>query len=444
MMNNYIKNKSSLIFLFLVFIIVTLFFCGCRQEKTKDAATNGYNVKDDFGYTLHFTEKPKRIIGTTGNIEEILVELVTPEHIAAISESNRNKEYSLIAEEAAKVKNTIPDRASIETIVAQHPDLVFMQIKTNQAMADTAKELRNICHAEKCSLYTVDKSSRQCTFINEDGVQEEYLKAFAEEMGRTPFEVAEAWEKDLALSDCLLLHNLDVIRERDPAWFQSLTDHGIRNLILYAVRYNQELVGFIWAANYDVAEMERIKETLELSTFLIATVISNHQLMSQLEYRSVVDALTQVGNRNAMNDRVDRLVSGEDALPETMGIVFADINGLKVVNDKEGHEAGDKLLVRAASLMKIAFEGSEIFRAGGDEFVVISPNCTEENLALRVSQLRGLTDNTSDVSFAIGTEFCTESYDIRVAMNVADGRMYQDKAEYYRTHPEKDQRRNQK
>ena len=313
-----------------------------------------------------------------------------------------------------------------------------------QAMADTAKELRNICHAEKCSLYTVDKSSRQCTFINEDGVQEEYLKAFAEEMGRTPFEVAEAWEKDLALSDCLLLHNLDVIRERDPAWFQSLTDHGIRNLILYAVRYNQELVGFIWAANYDVAEMERIKETLELSTFLIATVISNHQLMSQLEYRSVVDALTQVGNRNAMNDRVDRLVSGEDALPETMGIVFADINGLKVVNDKEGHEAGDKLLVRAASLMKIAFEGSEIFRAGGDEFVVISPNCTEENLALRVSQLRGLTDNTSDVSFAIGTEFCTESYDIRVAMNVADGRMYQDKAEYYRTHPEKDQRRNQK
>ena len=109
-----------------------------------------------------------------------------------------------------------------------------------------------------------------------------------------------------------------------------------------------------------------------------------------------------------------------------------------------GHEAGDKLLVRAASLMKIAFEGSEIFRAGGDEFVVISPNCTEENLALRVSQLRGLTDNTSDVSFAIGTEFCTESYDIRVAMNVADGRMYQDKAEYYRTHPEKNQRRNQK
>ena len=140
-MNNYIKNKSSLIFLFLVFIIVTLFFCGCRQEKTKDAATNGYNVKDDFGYTLHFTEKPKRIIGTTGNIEEILVELVTPEHIAAISESNRNKEYSLIAEEAGKVKNTIPDRASIETIVAQHPDLVFMQIKTNQAMADTLSKM---------------------------------------------------------------------------------------------------------------------------------------------------------------------------------------------------------------------------------------------------------------------------------------------------------------
>ena len=323
-------------------------------------------------------------------------------------------------------------------------DLSIRLHETNdfyQAMADTAGEIKKICRAEKCSLYTVDKNSQQCTFINEEGVQKEYLETFASEMNRTPYEVAEAWEADLALSDCLLLDSLEVIRERDPAWYRSLSEHGIRNLILYAIRYNQTLVGFIWAANYDVEQVDQIKETMELSTFLVAAVIYNHQLVSRLEFRSTIDGLTQVGNRNAMNDRVDAFLSGADPLPEKMGIVFADINGLKVVNDQEGHEAGDKLLIRAAALLKIAFGDYEIYRAGGDEFVVFCPNIAEDALDHQVEQHRGLADNTSDVSFAIGTEYCAGSYDIRRGMQNADGKMYRDKAEYYRNHPEKDQRK---
>lgn len=61
--------------------------------------------------------------------------------MAAISESSLNQDYSLIADKASKVKNRIPDRASMETIIVQHPDLVFMQIKNNQAMADTLTEM---------------------------------------------------------------------------------------------------------------------------------------------------------------------------------------------------------------------------------------------------------------------------------------------------------------
>ena len=58
-------------------------------------------------------------------------------------------------------------------------------------------------------------------------------------MGRSPFQVAEAWEADLALSDCLLLQDLKVIEERDPVWYKSLSSHEIRNIILYAIRFNQ-------------------------------------------------------------------------------------------------------------------------------------------------------------------------------------------------------------
>ncbi len=310
-----------------------------------------------------------------------------------------------------------------------------------QAMAAAVSEIQKVCGAAWCALYTVDVSSQRCNFINADGEHRKYLDPFAAEMGRTPFEVAMAWEKDLDGSDCLLLESLDVIAERDPVWYGSLQKHGIQNMILYAVRNNHTLVGFIWAANFDVSKMMQIKETLELTTFLISAVIANHQLISRLEFKSTVDGLTQVSNRNAMNERVDKLVSSAEKRPAVLGIVFTDLNGLKSVNDDEGHEAGDKLLIRAASLLKLAFGDFEIYRAGGDEFVILCPDVTEEKLESQVNQLRSLMESTPDVSFAIGTAYVAGEYDIRKGMQAADERMYKDKEAYYRLHPEQDRRK---
>ena len=307
-----------------------------------------------------------------------------------------------------------------------------------QAMAGVAGQIKEFCGAEKCSLYTVDKTKKECLFINEDGLQNQILEELAAGMGRTPYEAAEAWEEDLALSDCLLLEDLKVIEERDPAWYKSLRDFGIRNIVLYAIRYNQKVVGFIWAANYDVSRREQIKETLSLSTFLLAAVIENHQLLARLEEKSTLDVLTGVGNRNAMNECLNTFTMGVMKLPETLGVVFADLNGLKRVNDEEGHEAGDKLLKRAAGILKIVFGDELIFRVGGDEFVILCPKIVEQEMTERVAQLKVMAGNTSDVSFAVGSVFCKGEYDIEAAIQTADERMYQDKKEYYRTHPKKE------
>lgn len=310
-----------------------------------------------------------------------------------------------------------------------------------QAMAGAVSDIQKICGAERCALYTVDVSNQHCDFINADGVHEEYPEDFAAELGRSPFEVALAWEKALEDSDCLLLDDLSVILERDPVWYKSLCLHNIRNIILYAVRNHKRLVGFIWAANYDTSKRLQIKETLELSTFLISAVIANHQFVSQLELKSSIDGLTQVYNRNAMNYRIEQLVSHKVKLPPSMGIAFADLNGLKIVNDTEGHEAGDRLLTRAGSLLKLAFGDYEIYRAGGDEFVILCADITEEELEQQLKQLRTLADSTPDVSFAIGSVHVSGEYDIRKVMHAADESMYRDKQEYYRLHPEKDRRK---
>ena len=311
----------------------------------------------------------------------------------------------------------------------------------HQAMAAAVNEIKKVCGSERCALYTVDISNQHCNFINSDGANRDFLENFAAEMGRSPFEVAMSWNNILEESDCLLLEDLEYVKERDLVWYDSLCRYDVNNLILYSIRNNNILVGFIWAANFDVSKLMRIKETLELTAFLISSVIANHQMVSRLEVQSKTDGLTQVNNRNAMNNYVDALVSGEEKRPESMGVVFAVLNGLKMVNDDFGHDAGDKLLARAGSLLKLAFGDYDIYRAGGDEFVVFCPEITNEKLDQHVAQLRSLADSTPDVSFAVGSVYVTGEYDIRTAMNAADELMYKDKQEYYRNHPEKDRRK---
>ena len=135
------KKKKLFFVLLLILIAATVFLSGCGAYKNTASPAKGYSVQDEFGNTLHFTEKPQRIVGTTASIEEVLVDLLPSQKIIAISKLSSDKEVSLIPEQAAKIKTIIPDRASIETIVALHPDLVFMQIKGNQAMADTLTEM---------------------------------------------------------------------------------------------------------------------------------------------------------------------------------------------------------------------------------------------------------------------------------------------------------------
>lgn len=312
------------------------------------------------------------------------------------------------------------------------------------AMAVGIGELKSICNAKHCALFTIDKSKKQCKLYNENGEQPQRLEEITTEMGRTAYETALAWENDLEGSDCLLLEDLSVIEKRDPVWYNSMVSHGISNMLLTAIHYDHKLVGFIWATDFDTEKTMVIKEILELTTFMLAASIAHHHLVSRLEAMSKTDNLTQLLNRNAMNDRVDKLMSGEETLPAIMGVAYADLNGLKTVNDKEGHEAGDKLLTRAAALLKLAFGDYEIYRAGGDEFVVFCPNIAEYKLVQLVRQLRSLADSTPDVSFAVGTAYVTGDYDICKAMQTADESMYKDKQEYYRHHPEKDRRKSKR
>ena len=175
-------------------------------------------------------------------------------------------------------------------------------------------------------------------------------------------------------------------------------------------------MGYMWALNFNEESTVRIKETLELTTFFIASEIANYQLLQRLEKLSTMDMLTGAKNRNAMNNMISDIIDGKIEVKYPYSVIFSDLNGLKRVND-------------------VFFEG-ELYRAGGDEFMILAFDMDEDTLASRIKRLESQADK-DNISLSVGTYVVREGEDIRNAMRIADERMYNDKKEYYDKHPER-------
>ena len=179
-----------------------------------------------------------------------------------------------------------------------------------------------------------------------------------------------------------------------------------------------------------------VKETLELVSFFLTAEVANHFFLERLEYLSNVDMLTGVYNRNCMNINVDELSLKLEFNPKPFTVAFCDLNGLKTINDNGGHDKGDKLLVYAADVLKEVFKDDKIFRAGGDEFTIISfsPKFEFEE---KIKFLREKACDPDWLYFAIGYYHDEDSGNLRLAMRYADEAMYKDKDKFYEMYPDK-------
>lgn len=333
--------------------------------------------------------------------------------------------------------------ASISSAVLQ----TCIKLKGTKDFKNTIDEvisdIREICDADRCSIMLTDYKERKCTPLSYATAPDvRVAKPFKVRIKQDYddfFDIVDTWQDTIAGSTCFIAKNekdMQVLKERNPIWYASLDSADVNSIVLFPLVYNEEILGYIWAVNFDTENAMRIKETLELTTRLIASEIANYQIMDRLKVMGTMDVLTGVMNRNAMNNRIDHFKE-----PERFGIIVADLNGLKQINDNEGHVAGDKLLKGAAALLSDVFYDAEIYRAGGDEFMIIAEDVSEEELNTRVEKLRKDSEVPENISFALGLYYDSGEGDIRKAMRTADERMYRDKERYYKRFPE---RKNQK
>jgi diguanylate cyclase (GGDEF)-like protein len=307
-----------------------------------------------------------------------------------------------------------------------------------ETMSSICKDIRKLCDSEYCCILLMDTEKRKCSVLCEAFSQDSRLLPMETYVNDEFYDIADSWKDTISGSNCLIVkneHDMAVVRERNPEWHASITAAGGKTIVLFPLEFKGELLGYIWTLNFSADSAETIKETLELTTFILASELYSYRLIDKLHVLSSTDMLTGVMNRNEMNNFVDSLAVS--ASGKTAGIVFADLNGLKAVNDNGGHEAGDALLKNAANALRDVFAVHEIFRAGGDEFVAIMTDISEDELQEKAAKLRAAAGKYPDLVFAVGVGFADNVTEVRQALCIADEHMYDDKKRYYEQHPEK-------
>ena len=170
--------------------------------------------------------------------------------------------------------------------------------------------------------------------------------------------------------------------------------------------------------------------------------LDNRVLRNRLAYWAKTDGLTKLGNRAAYEQAISFY---ETSLDREIGLFLIDVNGLKEMNDKQGHAAGDTLLVTVSERLKKVFSkyDAQLYRIGGDEFIAILQQEDLDNADRIIEELLAAQDDPFNPQFRSGivATFAVGFADSRkvpfeVLYKHADVEMYARKEAYYKKRQE--------
>jgi diguanylate cyclase (GGDEF)-like protein/PAS domain S-box-containing protein len=172
-------------------------------------------------------------------------------------------------------------------------------------------------------------------------------------------------------------------------------------------------------------------------TGIIRDISKRKQAEDAVNKMAMVDTLTGVYNRNAGMVLLEKEFTRTARSSSPFSVIYTDLDGLKYLNDTRGHSEGDSLIREFAVILnKTARESDTVFRLGGDEFLIILPDCSEIGAVSCISRItKEITlFNSSDIkpwqiSASFGSASCTkgEEYTIDALIEKADAAMYADK-----------------
>ncbi len=174
-----------------------------------------------------------------------------------------------------------------------------------------------------------------------------------------------------------------------------------------------------------------------LAVAVAVAMLSTALMQSDVEHRSkaVIDQLTGLLNRNALQTRANELEQQSAITGEPVAVILGDLDDFKQVNDSIGHAAGDAVLKEVAYLLRKRQRAFDlVYRLGGDEFLVLLPGANLEFAAVVAAELRDAVASVAlgervrmRMSFGVSASRRGEAFDYATIFSLADEALYEAK-----------------
>lgn len=237
-----------------------------------------------------------------------------------------------------------------------------------------------------------------------------------------PLALIDRWQPIFQKKECVVIENVEALWQESPEEYEVLHHQGICSLIAGPLVVEDRLVGYIGVDISSGGIRQSTVSLLASVSYFISTI---------LRYRRVMDfdALTGLPNRSSYMRDIKKPIG----FPA--GVIYIDINALKQMNDRFGHQRGDQVLVEAAQAISGIFDLSNCYRVGGDEFVILSPRIEEAAFGQKVRALEYRLNKTPGSNASLGSAWSNEPQRIEDLVLRADEKMYANKKNFYRGKP---------
>lgn len=334
-----------------------------------------------------------------------------------VATSAQNRELAV----SERTKEQIRQRLEIATVLNSCVGKLNSDTDIDVGINNLLATVNGYFQADRTYVFEIDPD-RDVLINTFEYICGQEVSAQMDNLQEVPVSVIKVWMQNFRQGRSYYMSDLE--QERGQPSYEMLKAQQVWRLLAVPLMKGGAMVGFLGVdnprAHYDDATL------LASIQFFVTNSLDRKKQQAYLEKLSYRDMLTGLYNRNRY---IERLEAYKEVQDQQIGAIYIDLNGLKKVNDEQGHRAGDELIVRAAGTIAGIF-AEDAYRVGGDEFVVILLDVSREDFARKTEQLRRqMQENSVDAS--IGGVWQASTENLENLLRLADENMYREKKRYY-------------